>query len=349
MAAENLGHAVVAVAWIFAAIATGVVGARLYVCLRIMRKVSIDDYIVFLTLLLGIGDSVFLTISYSWGLGTHIHLIEDPLHISYTIKWVYLCEFFSIMCPGFGRISYAFLLLRVVPPPRPRRYFLWAIISIQFVVDVGTVIVSFLQCRPIEGFWNHRVEAECWTPYVQEYVGFVQSSICSAVDLILAIFPASLFWNLNMELKQKVSLSIIMGLGILLEAYLVLLAASIPSLRPLSLKKVKSQRSPSQGEELSSFQSWKRARASNQENIGRHGLFQGYETLNEITRDETYDGVTDAPFPQAVHSWNGRGRNGRDSVIRKDVTVMVSSGAPVTGNYTVLENTGKIWAESIST
>lgn len=49
-ASENLGHAVVAVAWVFAAVATGVIAARLYVCLRILHKVSIDDYIIFLTL-----------------------------------------------------------------------------------------------------------------------------------------------------------------------------------------------------------------------------------------------------------------------------------------------------------
>ncbi len=50
LASENLGHAVVAVAWVLAGVATGVIGARLYVCLRILHKVSIDDYIIFLTL-----------------------------------------------------------------------------------------------------------------------------------------------------------------------------------------------------------------------------------------------------------------------------------------------------------
>lgn len=35
------------------------------------------------------------------------------------------------------------------------------------------------------------------------------------VDLVLALFPATLFWDLNMELKQKIALSVLMGLGIL--------------------------------------------------------------------------------------------------------------------------------------
>lgn len=49
-ASDNLGLSVLVVAWVFAAIAIVVVAGRLYVCLRIMHKVSIDDYIIILTL-----------------------------------------------------------------------------------------------------------------------------------------------------------------------------------------------------------------------------------------------------------------------------------------------------------
>ncbi|KAI1770224.1 integral membrane protein [Hypoxylon cercidicola] len=368
-ASENLGHAVVVVAWVFASFAIGVVAARFYACLRILHKVSIDDYIILLTLFLGIGNSICLTISYSWGLGTHIEfLVDDPLRILYTIKYVYICELFSIMCPGFGRISYAFLLLRLIPPSKSRRRFLWAIIWIQFVVDIGTVIISFSQCRPMEGFWNTAADADCWPPYVQQYVGFVQGSICSVVDLTLAAFPASLFWNLNMEWKQKVSLSVMMGLGVFamiasiiktvhlkaitatndltyamaelaiwwtLEAYLVLLAVSIPSLRSLKVKTTRSQRSHSHSRELSSFQSWKRGRAGQQENSGALGPFDGYTVINEITRDDTRDRGVKTSYPRAIHS---RERIGGDGVIRKDVTVMVTYGTPVTSKAAKSDN-----------
>ena len=92
----------------------------------------------------------------------------------YTVKYVFLCEAFAILSPGFGRISYGFLLLALLPPTTLRRRFLWAIIAIQFVVDVATVTVSFVQCRPIEGFWDKSVEADCWPPYYQQYGGYIQ-------------------------------------------------------------------------------------------------------------------------------------------------------------------------------
>ncbi|RYP12168.1 hypothetical protein DL767_011373 [Monosporascus sp. MG133] len=346
----SLGLAVLAVTWVSAGLATVMIAARFYVCLRILRKVSVGDYVILLTLLLGIGNSIFLTISYSWGLGTHIEFLTE-VHIMYTVKWVYLCELFAIMCPGFGRISYAFLLLKITPPSMTRRRFLWAIISIQFAVDIGTVAISFAQCRPVEGFWNRNMEASCWPPYVQQHVGFFQGSVCSAVDLILALFPTSLFWNLNMEWKQKASLSVIMGLGIFamvasiiktvhlravtvtddltyamaelaiwwtLEAYLVLFAASIPTLRPVfRAKKPGSQRWVTGGRENSSFHLLERARASSKNNSSGLDPFYGYTVLTEISRDDS-NRATDTTYPHATHARNGRIKLDGEDVIRPE-------------------------------
>ncbi|RYO87814.1 hypothetical protein DL764_008808 [Monosporascus ibericus] len=296
---ESLGLTVLAVTWVFAGLATVVIAARFYVCLRILRKVSVDDYVILLTLLLGIGNGIFLTISYSWGLGTHIEFLTK-VHIMYTIKWVYLCEFFAIMCPGFGRISYAFLLLKIIPPSKTRRRFLWAIIWIQFAVDIGTVAISFAQCRPIEGFWNRDIEASCWPPYVQQHVGFFQG---------YAMAELAIWWTL--------------------EAYLVLLAVSIPSLRPvLKAKKPGSQRWVSSGRENSSFHSLKRARASNKNNPSGRDPFYGYTVLNEISRDDS-NRAADTTFPHATHAGNGRIKFDGEDVIRKDVTVSVTLAGPV--------------------
>lgn len=272
---ENLGPALLAVAWVFAAIAFVVVASRYYVRLRIVQehRLRVDDWLILITYVLAICNSCFCTISVHYGLGRHVQFLE-PQQVLFAIKYVYLCEFFSIMSPGIGRISYAFLLLEIIPPTLWRKRFLWSIISAQFVVDVGCIIVSFSQCQPIEGFWEGGPNAHCWPAIIQEYAGFFQGSVCSLVDLLLAGFPASLFWSLKMKVSTKVSLSFLMGLGVFamicsiiktiqlraiaekddptygmcvlaiwwtLEAYMVLIAASIPTLRPLTNRAYPSQ------------------------------------------------------------------------------------------------------------
>ncbi|KAJ0107473.1 hypothetical protein J7T55_007662 [Diaporthe amygdali] len=184
-APNSLGAAVAAVAWVFAALAIVTVAARFYVRLKIVRKLFRDDYVILVTFTFAIINSAFVTISVWWGLGHHISaLVSHPERVTNAVKWMFLSEIFAIMSPGFGRISFAFLLLGLLPPSGPRSLrpmILWSIIAIQFVVDLGTVIISLVQCRPIVGFWDKSIEAGCWDPRVQQYAGFLQGLALSAV------------------------------------------------------------------------------------------------------------------------------------------------------------------------
>jgi hypothetical protein len=78
------------------------------------------------------------------------------------------------MAPCFGRISYALLLLQLVPPRKWPKRFLWSIIFIQFLVDLGTVIISFSQCQPMYEFWGPNPRAHCWDPKIQRSTGYFQ-------------------------------------------------------------------------------------------------------------------------------------------------------------------------------
>ncbi|OAA52904.1 integral membrane protein [Cordyceps fumosorosea ARSEF 2679] len=277
MAIEGLGISVMCVTWIFTTISIAVVLGRIYTRSRVLKRITIDDYLAVFTLLLSLGNAILLSISCYYGLGQSITSLADPARISNTVKYVYLCEFFSIMCPCFGRISFALMLLSLTPPTVTRRGLLWTVIITAFVIDLGTLIISFSQCRPIAAFWDGRDNPDCWPKQVQRDAGFFQGSYGSAVDLTLAAFPASLFWNLQMSLKQRISLSAMMGFGVFamaasifktvelqaitstenvtyemaklaigwtLEANFVLIAASIPTLRPI-LKSKKQRESHS--------------------------------------------------------------------------------------------------------
>ncbi|KAI2467185.1 hypothetical protein F4781DRAFT_402863 [Annulohypoxylon bovei var. microspora] len=353
----DLGPVVIAFAWILATISTSIVAIRFYVRLTIIRKLSLDDYIIIITTLLNITNSVFLTISSHWGLGKHIQaLISKPWAIMYFEKWVYLCEGPAIMSPGFGRISFAFLLLRLTPPSKTRRILLWAVICIQFIADAVTVIIIYAQCKPIQGFWDKTIEAKCWPAYTQVYAGYFQGSICALVNLVLAVFPSSLFWNLKMHWRQKVFLSGIMGLGIFamvasiaktvylqeiitvsdrsynmailaiwwtMEANFVLIAVSIPTIKPI----LKAPRTPSQGQSdranhLNTFLSRKRA----QENISgeSHGCFEPLKEptlVNEISGPESQQELPLDTYQMDVMNESGI-RDGSIG-IRKDITVSI--------------------------
>ncbi|KAI0860849.1 integral membrane protein [Xylaria cubensis] len=364
MAVENLGPAVISIAWVFGALSVGVVGARFYVRLRILNKLTVDDYVIVIALILGLLNNVFLSVATSWGLGQHIKALQsEPIHIMYTIKYVYLCEAFAILSPGFGRISYGFLLLSLLPPTKRRRRFLWAILGIQFVVDVGGVTISFIQCRPINGFWDKRIDADCWPPYYQEYTGYVQGSVGSAVDLILALFPASLFWNLHMEWRQKASLSVLMGLGIFgmvasivktielraitqtedltyamavlgiwwtLEAYLVLIAVSVPTLRPI-MKRAKgpTERSDASWNGVNIYASKNKSGfAKHSETYGQFKRLHDTVILADITGEGRPSRVGHIGMETRAHVGDEESQHYDGNGIRRNIDVSVTYDKP---------------------
>ncbi|KAI1656888.1 hypothetical protein F4813DRAFT_362175 [Daldinia decipiens] len=213
---ENLGPSLLAVAWVFTGISTLVVAMRFYVRIGILRKFHLDDCIVEGTKcqLCVIGNSVLLTIAVSCGFGKHVNNLSD-VEIRNSMKWLYSCKFFGIMNPLFGRISFAFLLSELIPPSRLRRIFLWTPVGVHFMADFMTVVIVYTQCRPSRGYWDKTIKFYCRSPTVEKCGAYVQGSLGSVADLALAVFPCTLFWNLNMHWKQKAILSSIMGLGVL--------------------------------------------------------------------------------------------------------------------------------------
>ncbi|KAI0117177.1 hypothetical protein F4814DRAFT_448182 [Daldinia grandis] len=260
------------------------------------------------------------------------------------------------MGAGFCRISYAILLLSITPPSKRPRMFLWTIIGIQFVFDVGAVIISYTQCHPIEAFWNASIDGHCWPPYVQQYTGFFQGSVCSTVDLALALFPASMFWKLNMKWQQKAYLSGIMGVGLLamaasiaktvnlraftttedltfamaepaiwwtVEANLILITVSVPTLTPV-LMPHKSRKDSPRDAHINTFNLWKRAQAQNQS--GTEDLFERLqeETLvsNEISCN--IDSQDNGIGASQMAPQGDRGSSKNKDGIRRDLTISVT-------------------------
>ncbi|KAI1441779.1 hypothetical protein F5Y02DRAFT_430714 [Annulohypoxylon stygium] len=210
---RDLGPILIPLTWLLTAISTLIIAVRFYVRLTFRGKLNLDDYIIIITWIFNIMNSVFLTIASYLGLGKH-YMEIPPSNVVFYGKWIYLSQGPAILSPGFGRISFAFLLLSLTPPSKARRKLLWGVICTQFIADVGTIIIIYTQCRPVQGLWDESIERDCWPRNAQIYTGYFQGSICALSDLVLALFPISLFWNLRMHWRQKAFLSGIMGLGI---------------------------------------------------------------------------------------------------------------------------------------
>lgn len=137
-----------------------------------------------------------------------------------------------------------------------------------------TVILFYVQCRPASALWDHRLlppngTAKCWNPILVNTWDLVIASYWSLLDFLLALFPLPLILSLRLPLARKLLLSLLLSMGIFagiaaaiktskvpisvkgkrdftwqtvelllwngIEMNLIIIAACIPTLRPVFL------------------------------------------------------------------------------------------------------------------
>ena len=206
-----------------------------------------------------------MTAEVAYGTGRHYETL-DSLQKVMAVKLNWISQPFTIFSCGVGKISIALLLLRIMPKNKIRERFLYILITLLVIINTICVAFIFGQCSPARKLWEPSIKGSCLKPYVQQDVGFFQSSFSAFSDFLLALFPLVIIYNLQMKLALKVGLGCSMSLGLFAtgaaivktiqledlsarddytydtvnlviwfstEMYTVIIAACVPTLRPL--------------------------------------------------------------------------------------------------------------------
>ncbi|KAL9070777.1 MAG: hypothetical protein Q9157_005702 [Trypethelium eluteriae] len=137
------------------------------------------------------------------------------------MHWNFTAQPFGILAGMIGRISFTVSLLRIIGPvDRFKKMVLLFLIIFQILVNISTIILIFVQCgKDINAIWDPALiktaGAKCWSPDIQTYYGFFQSSVNAATDLALTVLPLLVLWSTQLKTAIKVTLGFLLGLSIL--------------------------------------------------------------------------------------------------------------------------------------
>jgi hypothetical protein len=93
----------------------------------------------------------------------------------------------------------------------PRAY--WTDCADSFVCFV-TVQTIILQCTDIRALWDSSVTPHCWPQSTLQGLSYTNVSLNILTDLCFAVFiPGPMLWNLNVNLRTRISLLFSLGLG----------------------------------------------------------------------------------------------------------------------------------------
>lgn len=166
-------------------------------------------------------------------------VITGALEVNFFLRAANILSFAS------GKAAVDSLILRLMGRFNQwQRCVVWVVIVLTAIINILNCIFNFVQCHPIKANWNPEVPHSCWPPQAQLDFAYFMSSVSNDLicpymhvsflsflfadfgestsmtigenimaDVILAILPATIFWNLNVSTERRIYLSVVLGLG----------------------------------------------------------------------------------------------------------------------------------------
>ncbi|KAI1276128.1 hypothetical protein F5Y07DRAFT_408520 [Xylaria sp. FL0933] len=208
---------------------------RAFVKIVLLRKVSIDDYLMLLSLLgyTVTGYFVFSSII-DGGLGKAV--VGSSENVEIMLRSWYGNMAVSGPVSGLARVSIALFLLRIAVI-KWHRVVLHAVIGTTAVTSTAYFFIVLFQCSPPSYFWEKVREGtigSCNHGRVVEIFTLVWGSSAVAMDWILGLLPIAMLWNVRINRQSKCGIAAILGFGIIAGIALIVRLVYISQSGPAS-------------------------------------------------------------------------------------------------------------------
>ncbi|KAI0380262.1 integral membrane protein [Hypomontagnella monticulosa] len=181
-----------------------------YVASRVSRRsFYLDDLFVVLAYVSTISLEGAVIWAISNGMGKHINELSEyeikvqsqMIILAGTIPWLFACV--------FSKLSILFFYNRVFATKEFRR---WSngLIAIVVCYCITFLAVYMTNCRPIDQLWNPVPWGSCREMSISD---FATLGTNITLDIAVIILPMPVLWNLQMPLRNKISVSVMFSIG----------------------------------------------------------------------------------------------------------------------------------------
>ncbi|AEO67364.1 uncharacterized protein THITE_14465, partial [Thermothielavioides terrestris NRRL 8126] len=202
---------------------------RLYVRLGIMNKSGLDDWLMVVAAILGLGVTTCVLLAVDRH-GWDMHVWDLTLDKVIAGRQVsFAAQGLFILGTCFAKVSILVSYLRLAPAQSWFRRITWryadkrgSVVVIGFVVatNVSFFVVLFTQCKPISSYWN--LEYSNRDCIDESYTIVTHASLTACADALIWLLPLPSLYRAKLPLAQRLSLMVLFSFGLV-----VVFAASI--------------------------------------------------------------------------------------------------------------------------
>ncbi|KXJ87362.1 hypothetical protein Micbo1qcDRAFT_152118 [Microdochium bolleyi] len=196
--------------------AVGTAGLRAYSRICIVKKVRIEDYMALgaLGAFIGYVGGVYWFMAVC---GSFVHQWNVQLKDLPTLNYiVYICTVLNEVVFLLIKPSILIEWCRIFCASK-RNYFYWTsvvLITVNILWYIAVILLANLECFPREKIWDKTIlEGRCLDPIQVKLIWVYNAAVNLALDIVILVLPQKVIWNLKLNRKKKVGLSMIFAFG----------------------------------------------------------------------------------------------------------------------------------------
>jgi hypothetical protein len=153
---------------------------------------------------------VIVCIETKYGLGKHIiHVpVDDRMKLIHLIFW---CQIMYFIASLFIKSALFVFYLRITVETI-YKHTCYALMVLNVGIFIGSLFASIFLCRPVQFFWNRRMEGTCGNV---ERLYVSNASLNVLMDVAALILPIPIVWgspSLTKATKIKISALLLLGI-----------------------------------------------------------------------------------------------------------------------------------------
>ncbi|KAH8808753.1 phosphatidylserine decarboxylase [Xylogone sp. PMI_703] len=210
---KSNADSILAVDGFFMALSAVIVMARIYVRTMMLKTFGADDYIISAAMICSILVFVCFVGETHHGLGWHTADISLQMMIDLE-HWSFFFSLAVTIGISLVKISIGFFLLRLIPGKK-QKWFLWGMIVFLVAFTLACVGTLIFSCVPVDANWDStkKPTAKCFSNNTYTAIGLFNSCVNIVTDVVFALLPVPIVWNLQVNLRTRITLIGILGLG----------------------------------------------------------------------------------------------------------------------------------------
>ena len=182
---------------------------RLFTRYFINKAIGWDDYVAAATLPFVIAYGTLLGINTRYGMGLHQKDLPDDLQVDY-YRWIDIGSPFYILSLLGYKMAILLLYLRIYRINKPFRYATFATMFIIFGYLFSNFWTQLFGCHPFDKEFNKKLPGHCIDQIKSDYA---YGSLNFITDLILFVLPLPMIWKLQLDIREKIGISLIFMVG----------------------------------------------------------------------------------------------------------------------------------------